>query len=35
VVVNTTREAGPPGERTNVMLAYLKSYERMGRAGFE
>lgn len=35
IVANTTRATGGPGERTNVMVAYLKSYERMGRARFE
>lgn len=34
-MINSTRETGGPGERTNVMFAYLKSYEKMGRASFE
>ena len=35
VVMNTTRETGGRDLRTNVMIAYLKSYEKMGRADFE
>jgi len=34
VVINSTRQTGGRDERTNVMLAYLKSYERMGKADF-
>jgi hypothetical protein len=29
------RETGPKDARTNVMIAYLKSYEKMGSAMFE
>ena len=33
--INSTRQSGGKDERTNVMIAYLKSYEKMGKAKFE
>jgi hypothetical protein len=35
MVINSTRQSGGKDERTNVMIAYLKSYEKMGKAKFE